>query len=125
MTRVLLMEDDHQARALLQHMLESLGLEVFAATDGLEGLRLFRAHEIDVVVTDILMPEQEGLETIGELRRMNPDIKIVAISGGGTLLDAEDVLLHASRIGAQKTLEKPFSKADLAAALSDWITTGC
>ena len=81
MTRVLLIEDDDLVRATLRDALESNGYEVATATNGLDGLERFRSAPADVVVTDILMPEKEGIETIIELRRDHPEVKIIAISG--------------------------------------------
>lgn len=122
--RVLVIEDDPDVRSLLQQMLETLGHESTPAGDGIEGLKVFRAGAFDVVVTDILMPEQEGLETIGELRRIDPRVRIIAISGGGRIQGPDEVLLQASNLGAQATLGKPFRLDDLKRALFGVVEFG-
>ena len=83
MSRILLIDDDDQFRGMLQQALRREGYEVVEARDGKEGVICFRTAAIDLVMTDILMPEQEGLQTIRELRAEFPAIKIIAISGGG------------------------------------------
>jgi CheY-like chemotaxis protein len=83
MSRILLIDDDDQFRGMLRQALRPEGYEVVEARDGKEGLIRFRTAAIDLVITDILMPEQEGLQTIRELRAEFPAIKIIAISGDG------------------------------------------
>lgn len=79
---VLVIDDEDLVRDMLRRALESAGIEVVVAADGREGLKAYLANPTDVVVTDILMPEKEGIETIIELKREHPNVKIVAISGG-------------------------------------------
>ena len=122
--RVLVIEDDADVRALLKEMLAALGHECATAIHGIAGLESYRAGEFDVVITDLLMPEQEGLETIGELRRIDPDVRIIAISGGGRIQGPHEVLLQASALGAQATLGKPFRLADLKRALYGVVEFG-
>jgi len=93
-------------------MLESKNHEVVEAQNGKVGLRLYRKNSTDLVVTDILMPDKEGIETIRELRRDFPEVKIIAISGGGRL-GLERYLKLAKKMGAQRTLEKPFNGNEL------------
>lgn len=121
---VLVIEDDPDVRQLLKEMLASLGHECSTAIHGIAGLESYRAGEYDVVITDILMPEQEGLETIGELRRIDPDVRIIAISGGGTIQGPKEVLLQAAALGAQATLGKPFRLEDLKRALFGVVEFG-
>ena len=83
MARILIIDDDEQVRRYLRKILEAQGHEVVAASDGKLGIELCREEPTDLIITDIFMPEKEGLETIGELRRDYPDVKIIAISGGG------------------------------------------
>lgn len=108
MARVLVIDDDVPTRRMLRQALERAGYEVAEAQEGHEGMQYCQEAHFDVVITDILMPDQEGLETIRELRRNFPEVKIIAISGGGYLgtLNFLDV---AVRFGAQSTLQKPFS----------------
>lgn len=112
MARILLIDDDDAFRGTLWQVLEREGYQVEEARDGLEGLQHYRAAPTDLIITDILMPEQEGLETIRRLREEHPEAKIIAISGGGwkgTL----DFLPLAKRFGAQHTLWKPFPRERL------------
>lgn len=120
MARILVIEDDHHTRALLRQALELAGYTVLEAADGREGLRRQRASPAHLVITDIFMPEQEGLETIMALRRESPDVKIIAISGGGRLgrLDFLDV---AARLGAQRTFYKPFDYQELLATVRELL----
>ena len=87
------------------------------AASGPEGLAFFRLDPTDLVVTDLIMPDQEGLETIRQLRELRPGVKILAMSGGGQALDAPSILDLASSLGATGTLEKPFGQDELVAAL--------
>ena len=82
MPNILVIEDDVQVRTMLRIMLEEAGYEVQEASDGKEGLSLFRQKHFDLIITDIIMPEKDGMETIIEMRHDYPDVKIIAISGG-------------------------------------------
>jgi DNA-binding response OmpR family regulator len=110
--RILVIDDDEQIRAMLRRVLEGSGYEVSEACHGLEGLQRYRATPADIVITDIAMPEKDGLETILELRRASPDVQIIAISGGswGGFVDYLDL---ARRFGAQWTLPKPLDPTEL------------
>ena len=122
--RILIIDDDPDVRRVLGAMLSALGHEFTSAEDGLKGLEAYRAGTFDIVITDIMMPGQAGLETIGELRRHNPDVRVIAISGGGRIQGPEDVLIQASSLGAQATLGKPFRLADLKRALFGVVEFG-
>ena len=89
-----------------------MGHEVLEAANGREGLGAFDLHQIDLVITDILMPEKEGIQTIMELRHDFPLVKIIAISGGGAV-EPDTYLTMAQELGADSTLSKPFSLLDL------------
>jgi CheY-like chemotaxis protein len=82
MARILVIDDERIIRTIVKHALEEDGHEVIEAGDGEEGIQLYRKNPTDLVVTDIIMPRKEGIETIKELRRNYPDIKIIAMSGG-------------------------------------------
>jgi CheY-like chemotaxis protein len=117
--RILLIDDEQAVRVLLTWMLTKAGHDVIAASDGADAARLYRANHPDLVITDILMPEKEGIETIIELRRDFPDVKIIAISGGGATM-TQGVCLHlARRLGAERTLEKPMSYEELIRAVDE------
>ena len=120
MPHILVIDDDDDIRMNLREMLEREGYEVAEAPDGKKGMRLFRESPADLVVTDIFMPEQEGLQTVKELRDDFPAVKIIVISGGGRL-DPEPYLKIAGRIGADKTLPKPFRRDDLLKAVEELL----
>jgi DNA-binding response OmpR family regulator len=107
---IIVIDDDPDIRELIKSALESAGHKVSVAPDGREGIRQCRAAQFDLVITDLFMPEQEGLETIKQLRMQAPDVRIVAISGkptGGTMLEV------AKRLGADAVLPKPFMSDEL------------
>jgi CheY-like chemotaxis protein len=116
MQRILVIDDDEQMRALLRDILERAGYEVTEAQHGLEGLKLFRARPADLVVTDLIMPEKEGVETILELRAEYPEVPIIAVSGGGRN-GPRDYLEIAARLGARRTVAKPFTRQEILAAV--------
>jgi len=118
--RILIMDDDAQIREMLRQLLERAGYEVAEAPDGRQGIRLYRQAPADLVITDIIMPEKEGLETIRELLRDFPDVKILAISGGGRVL-ADEYLRLAKQFGAERTLAKPFDQKELLEAVHELV----
>jgi CheY-like chemotaxis protein len=114
--RILVIDDEDLARFTLREMLLSLGHEVLEARDGREGLARLGAGGVDLVVTDILMPNMDGVEFVMTARKDWPNLKIIAISGGGRTRNL-DFLDLAKDYGAVAVLSKPFGKADLLAAL--------
>jgi DNA-binding NtrC family response regulator len=112
MSRILVIDDDEQFRSMLRQVLGREGHEVVEASNGKEGMALFRAEPTALIITDILMPEQEGLQTIRELRHEFPEAKIIAISGGGPG-GTMNFLKAAKLLGAQRTLWKPFDLDEL------------
>jgi len=121
MSRVIVIDDDTELRAELAERLRDAGFEVSEATDGAAGLSLHRDRPADVVVTDIFMPGQEGMETVHELRSAYPDIKIVAISGGYARLGKYDFVTAAKAIGADRFLRKPFKTAELVGTIRELL----
>mgnify|MGYP003392532092 CR=1 FL=1 len=117
MARILIIDDNADVRLLLRTALEDVGHAVTEADDGEEGVRMFRAEPSDLVITDILMPNKEGLETIKDLRIITKELMIVAISGGGRV-NSVDFLEYATKLGANATLRKPFRIADLHGAIN-------
>lgn len=106
MASVLVIDDEEGIRRLLRRVLEKEGYEVLDAADGKEGINLFRANPTDLVITDIIMPNQEGMETIQELKKEFPQVIIIAISGGGSA--KEGFYLHlAKKFGATRVYDKP------------------
>jgi CheY-like chemotaxis protein len=108
MARILLIDDDDPFRTMLSQTLEHFGHAVVQACNGEEGLRLLAQAHPDLVITDIVMPEKEGVEVLMELRESLPPMKIIVISGGGRGKDA-DYLGIAKLLGASAVLAKPFS----------------
>ncbi len=106
--RVLIIDDDEQIRVLLQQMMEWAGFETAVAENGKVAMQLQRQQPADLVITDLIMPEQEGLETISRLKKRYADVKIIAISGGGRI--GPDAYLPAAlELGADRVFSKPFN----------------
>jgi CheY-like chemotaxis protein len=108
MARLLVIDDDPTIRALVVGLLGEHGHSVVEAVDGRAGVAIFAKQEFDLVVTDIVMPEQEGIETIGAIRRLSRAVPILAISGSATVGGTGDYLRAAAALGASATLQKPF-----------------
>ena len=111
---IVVIDDDAMVRTAVTRILESEGFQVALAGDGREGLRLMRSLQPRLVITDIIMPEMEGIETIREMRRERHDLKIMAISGGARMGNA-NFLDMARTMGADAIMEKPFEPEDLVA----------
>ena len=105
-SKILLVDDNAELLELAALLLRDADHAVTMATDGAEAMRLVEDNAFDLVITDIVMPDKEGLETIRELRRKNPTLKIIAMSGGGSVAP-EDYLSMARTFGAAQTLAKP------------------
>ena len=118
--RILIIDDDELVRVTLRRALEGADFEVVEASNGDEGIRSYDAEPIDVVVTDLVMPEKEGIETIIELRRRDPEVKIVAISGASRIAGNE-YLNVATKFGADRVLAKPFRPKALLEAVRDLL----
>ncbi|MGE4219828.1 MAG: response regulator [Alphaproteobacteria bacterium] len=114
---ILLIDDDPPVRVTVEAMLGRLGHRVTTAGNGVEGIQKLREIVPDVVLTDIIMPEKEGIETIMEIRRSHREIKIIAMSGGGPTRNL-DFLRFAERLGAHAVLAKPFGLDDLQRVLT-------
>ena len=118
MPRVLVVDDDEDVREMLRQMLERQGYEVTTAADGKEGIARYREALVDLIVLDIVMPEKEGLETIMELRRDSPEVKIIAISGGGRI-GPQSYVEVARALGAQRAFTKPLDRKEFLAAVGE------
>ena len=116
MAKILLVDDNDELLGLVGSYLRRAEHVVTTATNGREALRKVQASGFDLVITDIFMPEKEGLETIRELLQKKPPMKIIAISGGGSV-GPQEYLDIALKFGIAKTLAKPFSKEELLAAV--------
>ncbi len=112
MPNILVIEDDEAIREMLRQVLGQEGFNVSTAANGRAALEVMKEQTAQLVITDILMPEKEGIETIFELRRDYPGVKVIAISGGGRF-EPQTYLDLADKIGADRTLSKPFSPTHL------------
>ena len=112
MARILVIDDDNVTRLMLWRILEKEGYEVFEASNGEKGIQINRTQPADLIITDIIMPEKEGIETIRELKEEFPDVKIIAISAGGR--GAPEIYLKmATGFGAADTIKKPINREEL------------
>jgi CheY-like chemotaxis protein len=112
MGAILVVDDDPQVLEVVSEMLRLEGHRVATARDGREAITKFRAMRFDLVITDLIMPEREGLETITELRNEGQVTPVIAMSGGGRI-GPSDYLQTAQVIGANATLAKPFARSEL------------
>lgn len=108
MSSILVVDDENQIRRLVRETLEQAGYDVTEARDGKEALQQYRLAPVDLVIMDILMPNQDGLETTIALRREFPDAKIIVITGGSDMIGILNFLDVAKMLGAHSTLQKPF-----------------
>lgn len=122
MAAVLIIDDDNGVRRMMRLALTKAGHAVMEASDGAAGLALFRRQPADLVITDLYMPNQDGIETIQQLREEFPSSRILAISGGA-VLGTTDALTDASLFGADATLAKPFAADELVAAATRVLAT--
>lgn len=118
MARILIMDDDASVRTALKNLLVQEGHEIAEAPNAAEGARIYSTTPTDLIITDLLMPERDGVEALLELRSQYPDIKTIVISG-----DAPEFLPLVEDLGAQKTIAKPFKNADVINAVNDLLNT--
>ncbi len=112
MKRILVIDDDDQFRNMMLHTLKRAGYEIEVAYDGEDGMRKQQDQPFDLIITDIIMPNKEGIGLILDLKNDYPDLKIIAVSGGGSVLP-NDYLEIAEKLGAHRTLSKPFERKEL------------
>jgi CheY-like chemotaxis protein len=133
MQEILVIDDDELVREALRRQLERVGYRVRVALDGVEGLAQMRERPPEVVITDIIMPRLNGVEVIASIRREFPNVRIIAISGGGNYgptdfqpnaITTSAYLAAADKAGADLILTKPFESADLFAAIARALATG-
>jgi CheY-like chemotaxis protein len=120
MSSILIVDDDSQIQKYLSKLLVKNGYDTMIASDGSEAINIYRKSRHDVVIMDIVMPKKEGIETIIELKKIDPKVKIIAISGGGKA-EANVYLKMAMGVGAAAALEKPFDKQDLLQEIGNFI----
>ena len=118
MTRILILDDDYLVRDMLERLMRRARYDVETAEDGAQALRLHRRHPVDLVITGILTPGEEGLGTLAEFRRSDPAVKIIAISGGRRIGPLNG-MRAAALSGADRTFAKPVDTALLLAAVEE------
>ena len=118
MARILIIDDEPQIRSMLTLMLEREGYEVVEAPDGVEGIKVYRQNPADLIITDLIMPNKDGIGMIIDLKKEFPDVKIIAMSGGG-LNKPDGYLKGAKKLGASCTLTKPIDREEMLRAVRD------
>jgi len=119
--RILIIDDEELFRQMLKQMLEQAGHEVSEAADGDKGLAMFHKQPADLVITDIFMPEKEGIATIHDLKAEFPDLKVIAVTGGGYKRRGFEYLEFAEKIGADRALHKPFQRQEILTAIEELL----
>ena len=119
MARILVIEDDEQVREVLRKMLEGAGYDVEDAPDGVEGVQTYKEDPADLVITDLIMPEKDGVETIRELQRDYPDVKVIAITG---VRGSFSRIPAADNLGAKRIFVKPFSSKEMLEAVEEVLS---
>ncbi len=122
MKKILIIDDEPYILLMLKKMLERAGYEVDLASNGKEGMDLFEKETTDLVITDIIMPDREGLELIIEMKKQRPKLKIIAMSGGGRI-SPDSYLECATHFGAEKVFQKPFRQKELVSAVKELIAS--
>ncbi len=115
---ILLAEDEEQIRLLMTRWLEREGHHVTGAANGAEALAITQAKEFDLVITDVLMPESDGVQLISGLKKNRPNSRVLAISGGGRFMESTDCLRMAKGLGAHAAVMKPFTREQFLAAVA-------
>jgi YesN/AraC family two-component response regulator len=118
--RILIIDDDFHVRDMMERLLRRAGYDAQLAENGVEAVKMHRENPMDLVITDIIMPEKEGLEIITEFRRDYPSVKLIAISGGGRISPANYLKL-AKLLGAERTYAKPVDSSQLLSAIKELL----
>lgn len=118
MKRIIIIEDDQVIRESLKEILEMNSFEVIATDTGIDLMKKITEFRPDILITDIIMPDKDGIEIIIEAKKTLPDIKLIAISGGGRI-DSESYLNTAKYLGADSTLKKPFTHEQLISVIKN------
>ena len=121
MAKILVIDDEPALRNILRLTLERAGHEVLEAPDGEVGTRILSTEKLDLLITDIVMPNKDGIGTIREARTADPDLKIIAISGGGHNSGELDYIELAQKLGADRAYRKPFKPNEIAAAVDELL----
>jgi two-component system, chemotaxis family, chemotaxis protein CheY len=127
MALVLVIDDEEDARRVVEVMLKNAGHDAVLAVDGNDGVRRFRQQRFDLIICDVFMPDKEGIETLKELRQLDPVVPIVMMSGGAPTAyfwgaTHRDYLAMAEALGATRTIEKPFKYSQLIKLVHECLT---
>jgi YesN/AraC family two-component response regulator len=120
MARILIIDDEPQIRSMLTLMLEREGYEIVEAPDGVAGIKIYRQNPADLIITDLIMPNKDGIGMIIDLKKEFPDVKIIAMSGGG-LNKPDGYLKGAKKLGAACTLTKPIDREEMLKAVRETL----
>ena len=120
---IFVIDDDVAQLRAIGRILKHHGHDVVVARDGAAALRSLAVMPVDLLLTDIFMPEKDGLEVITAVKRKHPNVPIIAMSGGGTAASAAEILTQASKIGARMILPKPFTEEELMAAVTEMLAS--
>ena len=120
MAHILIIDDDLQLLDMLRQTLEREGYNVVVASNGKAGIKIYREDPVDLIITDMIMPEKEGIETIIELKRDYPDVKIITMSGGG-IISSEQYLDISRKLGVEQSFTKPIEREKLLFAIRELI----
>ncbi|MDH5572891.1 MAG: response regulator [Gammaproteobacteria bacterium] len=123
MANILIVDDETSVNTLLGNALEKEGHTIFSADNGVKGLSIYNSNNIDLVITDLVMPEKGGIEMIMDLKKQKPDIKIIAISGGGGITGRFDYLPIAQLVGASHVISKPFELSDIRSQVAQLLAS--
>jgi len=120
LAHILIIDDDSQVLDMLRQTLEREGYDVVVASNGRVGIKIYREDPADLIITDMVMPEKEGIETIIELKRDYPDVKIITMSGGG-IINPEQYLDISRKLGVERSFTKPIERKKLLFAIQELI----
>ena len=118
MARILIIDDEPQIRSMLTLMLAREGYDIVEASDGVAGIKIYRQNPADLIITDLIMPNKDGIGMIIDLKKEFPDVKIIAMSGGG-LNKPDGYLKGAKKLGAACTLTKPIDREEMLKAVRE------
>ena len=121
MKRILIIDDDFQVMGLLRDVLLSQGFDVSCAPNGEIGLLLQKQSAVDVLITDLVMPDTDGYQVIRQARKLYPELKIIAISGGDISASGEDYLPFTKLLGADAVFTKPINHDELISSINDML----
>jgi DNA-binding NtrC family response regulator len=120
---ILVADDEDSIRSLVQHLLTGEGHRVMIVSNAREACALMKERQFDLVITDVLMPDGDGIDLITELKKVQPSARILAMSGGGRYLEGSDYLKLATGLGAHAAIMKPFTWQQLRAAIEEAIAS--